>query len=143
MYKSENAISLLEELPIKKLYLVDPYVVYKEWSSASSRTMNERGCEKMMNDALDVIKDYTDKFEFIRKFSHEATRDIPNDLDFVYIDGNHDPMYVINDIKKYKRKLKKGGVIGGHDYHRIKVRNAVHSILPHVYWDVGDWWYIV
>ena len=44
-------------------------------------------------------------------------RDIKEELDFVYIDGNHAENYVADDIKNYFPLLKKGGVIGGHDFY--------------------------
>ena len=47
--------------------------------------------------------------------SEDAVDDIPEKLDFVYIDGNHAYEYVKKDIGLYYPKLKKGGVIGGHD----------------------------
>ena len=37
-------------------------------------------------------------------------------LDFVYIDGNHTFEYVINDIAEWSKKVRKGGIISGHDY---------------------------
>ena len=42
-------------------------------------------------------------------------KNIPDNLDFVYIDGNHQYEFVAKDIKTYYPKLKKGGVLGGHD----------------------------
>jgi glycosyltransferase involved in cell wall biosynthesis len=37
-------------------------------------------------------------------------------LDFVYIDGNHQLKYVVEDIVEWTKKIKKGGIIAGHDY---------------------------
>lgn len=39
-----------------------------------------------------------------------------NSIDFVYIDANHKYDYVKNDIEAWFPKVKKGGVIAGHDY---------------------------
>ena len=47
----------------------------------------------------------------------EALNDIPNEsLDFVYIDGNHHFKYVAEDICGWSKKVRKGGIISGHDY---------------------------
>lgn len=38
-------------------------------------------------------------------------------LDFVYLDGRHDLEAVTADLKAWWPKVKKGGVLGGHDYY--------------------------
>ncbi len=60
--------------------------------------------------------DYT----IIKKYSMDALKDIPDDsLDFVYIDANHTLPYVCADIFGWERKVRKGGIISGHDYANI------------------------
>lgn len=39
-----------------------------------------------------------------------------NSIDFLFIDANHEYPYVSKDIAAYLPKMKKGGVISGHDY---------------------------
>ena len=47
----------------------------------------------------------------------EALNDFENEsIDFVYIDGNHGLKFVIEDIYGWTKKVKKGGIISGHDY---------------------------
>jgi len=54
----------------------------------------------------------------IRKTSMEALKDFENkSLDFVYIDGNHHFKYITEDICEWTKKVRKGGVISGHDYY--------------------------
>jgi hypothetical protein len=38
----------------------------------------------------------------------------------VYIDGNHEGDFPYNDLAGWMRKVKKGGIVAGHDYVRIK-----------------------
>lgn len=57
------------------------------------------------------------KAKLIRKTSMEAVEDFPNEsLDFVYIDGNHQLKYVIEDLVEWSKKIRSGGCISGHDY---------------------------
>lgn len=57
--------------------------------------------------------------ELIRKFSLDAVKEFPRDLlDFVYIDGNHELPFVMNDIIEWSRRVRPGGVISGHDYYK-------------------------
>lgn len=66
--------------------------------------------------AKERTKDYP-KCALIRKTSEEAIDDFPDrSLDFVYIDGNHNFGYVAMDLMLWCRKVRKGGIIAGHDY---------------------------
>ena len=47
----------------------------------------------------------------------EAVKDFKdNSIDFVYIDGNHTYDYVTQDITEWSKKVRKGGIVSGHDY---------------------------
>lgn len=35
---------------------------------------------------------------------------------FVYVDGNHEPPHVLNDVQGWWTVLRSGGVLGGHDF---------------------------
>jgi len=114
VYKGKHAISMLRTMDIKMLYLIDPFLNYKDY------TDNYGGEKSLENDVMDAtirrLLPYKNKIELIRKFSSEVmSQDVPDNLDFVYIDGNHSYEYVRGDIEMYYPKLKIGGVIGGHD----------------------------
>ena len=54
----------------------------------------------------------------IRKKSMEALADFPDrSLDAVYIDGEHDEESVREDIREWRKKIKFGGYLMGHDYY--------------------------
>jgi len=52
---------------------------------------------------------------------------IDNSLDFVFLDGAHDPDSVNADIISWYPKVKNGGILGGHDFGWISVSNVVRS----------------
>lgn len=55
----------------------------------------------------------------IRGFSVEVANQFENgSLDFVYIDGNHEFSQVTADIHAWEPKVRKGGIVSGHDYRR-------------------------
>lgn len=117
VWKGEHAWAMLKQLDIKKLYLVDPYELYPTYGglgiqSPQEMLMSQQFAEKMLEK-----EGFKDKVEWITKPSIEAARDVKNDsLDFVYIDGNHGYEYVMSDILSWEPKIKKDGLIGGHDY---------------------------
>ncbi len=94
------------------MYGIDPWLDYQQYH-------NSRG-QKRINDLYEhtrkVIAPYPN-CTLIKKTSMEALSDIPDEsLDFVYIDANHLLRYVIDDICEWSKKVKKGGVISGHDF---------------------------
>ena len=47
----------------------------------------------------------------------DAVKDFENEsIDFVYIDGNHGFKFITEDIYEWSKKVRKGGIISGHDY---------------------------
>ena len=93
--RGRNALDMLEILPLKKLYLIDPHCSYDGIDEEYEFEKN-----KMM--AIEKLKGYN--AEFIFKFSDEAMDDIPDGVDFVYIDGNHSHEFVRRDIENYLPK---------------------------------------
>ncbi|KKN67378.1 hypothetical protein LCGC14_0462420 [marine sediment metagenome] len=147
-----NALDMLENLPIKKLYLIDPYMAYTNYEEYNeNQNKSQQVLEEKRNIAIKVLKKYEDKIKFIRRFSEVAINDFKdNSLDFVYIDGNHQYEYVKKDIELYFLKIKKGGILGGHDYYlcdeskksNCGVVKAVRKIFPlnRISFMNTDWW---
>ena len=106
----DNSKSMLKNLNMKMLYLVDPYISYED--GVTTHSEHFIAGLKCVNDTLAILPNVT----FIRKKSENATKEIPNNLDFVYIDGNHSYESVKKDITFYYPKVKVGGFIGGHDF---------------------------
>ena len=71
---------------------------------------------------LKNLEKYKDRYEIIRKYSHEAFDQFKdNSIDFIYIDGNHSYDAVKKDLELWYPKLKIGGVINGDDYNVFPV----------------------
>ncbi len=98
------------------IYLIDPYKsypkeVYYDSTNATQLAHDERRARaiKKFADAENVV--------FIRKTSAEAMVDFEDEsLDFVYIDANHAYPFVIQDVFGWWPKIRKGGVLSGHDF---------------------------
>lgn len=96
------------------LYLVDVWrPLGEEYEDASNHILHlDAYAETMQN-----IKGFEDRGIMIRansKFASEMFGD--NSLDFIYIDANHAYDFVVEDISLWFPKLKKGGILAGHDY---------------------------
>jgi hypothetical protein len=153
VYKAQHALSLLKTLSVEKIYLIDPYHLYDEYTEGKKH-YNEKG--KKLNiaeqEAKENLKEFNDKIVWIKDYSSNCLSLIPNNLDFVYIDGNHQSPFIDDDIKNYYPKIKSGGIIGGHDYyngfceeHNDVVRvvnNFAYNNNYQLYVELPDWWII-
>lgn len=135
----KHAFCMLYHIPLKKLYLIDPFLDYNEY----------KNMDRQFIETKNLLKKYENKTEFIRKTSNEAINSIPDNLDFVYIDGNHEYDFVKEDIKLYHKKLKEGGVLCGHDFdadHRGVVKAVCEFSDKNKFKISGlksEWWIIM
>lgn len=126
-----------------KLYSIDPW------------QYDENYHESPIQKRLDFLYEHTQRVlnpypnvSIIRKTSVEAVREFEDEsLDFVYIDGNHQFKYIAEDLSLWSKKVKKGGIICGHDYiytsgrtkagtvHVIYVVNAFTQA-----YNIKNWW---
>lgn len=104
--------------PSMLLYGVDPLIPYHGYREHVSK-------EKMDGFYEEVVSKMSEhNFKHVRKFSLDAVKDFKDgSLDFVYIDGNHDFQNTTNDIVEWSKKVRKGGIIAGHDYNRNKKKD--------------------
>jgi hypothetical protein len=136
-----NALTILETLNIRQLYLVDPYEPYTDWGNK-----RVEGYVLARRESKVRLAKYRN-IQFIYDYSTNAVNQIPDDLDFVYIDGNHSYPFVKKDIELYYPKIKSRGVIGGHDYAVLDVQKAVREFAEAhndeiVHTQLRDWWII-
>lgn len=113
-----------------KMYTVDPYIQHRDYHPNRAGFVDR--CEEIYHEAKTRLAPYD--CHIIRLPSMNAVRCFDDEsLDFVYIDGNHQLKYVIEDIHEWSFKVKKGGVISGHDYTVYKDRiHAKIAVDAHV-----------
>lgn len=107
------------------LYSVDPYIMGYEDVRAQQIGMEKQ--ERFYQEAKKMLSPYN--CELIRKESLDAVKDFEYEsLDFVYIDGNHQFDYVMCDIIEWAKRVKKGGIVAGHDYFRFRCADVVDAV---------------
>ena len=127
--RGRNAWLILENIPDVKLFLIDPY----QDNPDTKRKWGDRQHNKAKRLARNRLRNRN--VEFIEKTSLEASRDFEDgSLDFVYIDGEHSYRYVMLDIILWYNKVRKGGIVSGHDYYymkkgKMKVEDAVNDFV--------------
>lgn len=120
VWKGDFSERILRETAPTRLYLIDPWEFQSEFKD---RMFGGKVAKKQehMDDILESVKQrlavYTQVI-ILRKYSSDAVNQLEdNELDWVYIDGNHYYEYVLADLKNYFSKVKPGGLITGDDYH--------------------------
>lgn len=137
---------LLEQSYDFKLYGVDlfddSYIHTKEGNSHLASQM--KYIYDVYNQNLidagvrEVIKDIKgDTWEVASQFED-------NSVDFVFIDADHNYESVKKDILSWLPKMKKGGIMSGHDYfnNTCGVKQAVDEIFPNVVIGTNNIWMI-
>lgn len=138
-----HALNILQNIPnVKLLYLIDPYLEHTIWTPHK-------------NTSKQLLAPFNTRICWVYKEFEVCTiRDIPDPLDFIYIDGDHAYESVKQDIALAAQLVKMGGVIGGHDAGAEDVDKAVMEYckrknitrccggnLPQV-GGGWDWWFI-
>lgn len=110
VYRGAYSENLLKNIPNLKLYGIDLWEVYKgyrDYRSSDMATAMDEAKERTKNYNCELIKGWSN--EIVKKFADES-------LDFVYIDGNHSYEQTVQDIALWSKKVRKGGIVYGHDF---------------------------
>lgn len=112
---------LYQSIPGLQLFCIDPWTPYEgSWRGKDY----QKGAYQQ---AVERLSKYNAKL--IKKNSLEASFDIQdNSLDFVFIDGCHRFNYVMLDIILWNQKVRKGGIVSGHDYCHFKDSGVVEAV---------------
>jgi predicted O-methyltransferase YrrM len=124
--RGNHARMLCENIPGLKLYCVDYWDFYPNYFDFTKSLQVEKA------KAEQVLAPYD--CPFIEKFSMDALADFEDEsLDFVYIDAGHDWKNIANDVYEWPKKVRKGGIVFGHDFKRTPrnaFQNAVRDVVP-------------
>ena len=143
VFNGDHALSMFQNLDIEMLYLVDPYKVYEGFFGMDDQNI----LDTALKTAKEGLEPYSDRLYWFHgqaKFAVRALDD--SSLDFVYHDGDHKYEVVIQDLREWDKKVKVGGLIGGHDFTHKKpgVIKAVNEYVKEnsykLFMEKTDWW---
>ena len=113
--------------PSLRLYCIDSWMTYDGY--------NEHIGQEIWDGFYDTARQRLAPYncELVRKFSMDAVKDFaPNSLDFVYIDANHEFRYMVDDLHEWSKRVRKGGVVAGHDFCRPRGRRDHTNVIEAV-----------
>ena len=126
---------------LKKLYTIDPYI--HDDTSEFEAHQPQPWLDDCLDQANVALKEYGDRVLQLIMKSDDASLHTPDEVDFVWIDGDHTIDQIERDIIHYYPKVKKGGIFGGHDYSPSQV--ALKNVMPELEIVTGEdmcWWHI-
>jgi len=134
VFNGLNSLNMLNNLDIKKLYLIDPYGNVD--GKLDGTTTDSEEIQTIKAAGRERLKEFSDKIVWIEKHSWDAASEIEDgELDFVYIDGNHEYEAVKKDIELYYPKVKTDGLVAGHDYDAPEPNNGVIQAVNEFFGD--------
>jgi hypothetical protein len=117
------SLKLCQLIPHLTLYCVDPWAPYKGNSRGGGSSQHER------NYALAQERLLPYGATLLRMTSMDAVIQFEDaSLDFVYIDGNHDYAFVLDDITEWAPKVRPGGIVAGHDYYQFNNSGVIEAV---------------
>lgn len=128
VWQGEYAQTLFKQNPRLRLVAVDPWAPQSDYFEKKNDAAVLR---KAFVEAQSRLRSYA--CELWRMTSLEGAARVPDgSLDFVYIDGNHRYEAVTADITAWEPKVRRGGIVAGHDFvtrtkRHIDVERAVRD----------------
>ena len=122
----KNARNIFNAIPGVKLYLIDPYRNYQYVQKP--RTESRIALAKKM--AHRKLR-YKNKV-WIEALSEDAAKDFEDcSLDFVHIDAEHSYDMTMLDSILWSRKVRKGGIVSGHDYVKARGVGVISAVTDY------------
>lgn len=128
---------ILRDWKVSKLYSVD------NWGKINGQT-GDGGFEndwhnKNFQNVQALLTEFGDRSVILRGISWEMAAQVPdNSLDLVYIDCCHTYECVKKDLQAWAPKVKKGGIIAGHD-----INNKMYGVRQAVDEFTGGKWKLI
>jgi hypothetical protein len=111
-----------------EIHCVDPYIDYKGYGEYKSKQQSNYSI--FLNNISKLEPIDLNKIYIHRGLSEDIVPLFPNEsFDIIFIDGNHDKKYVLEDAVLCFKKLKLGGWMVFDDMQCKEVSDAVHVFL--------------
>jgi len=102
---------ILHKSCLSKIYLVDPWLHYECGTDTVSQEEHDKRYEK-------VSKEFPHVFRMTSAEACQVFED--GSFDFIYLDAVHTYDYIKQDLEIWFPKVRRGGILSGHDYINAK-----------------------
>ena len=130
----DSSERIMLALNVKSYVIVDPYDSYDDYENDGfDQVLKSRGGDSVYEQTSSRLKPLIENLRFIRGFSSDKNviRQLSNEkFDLIFVDGNHEFKYVLEDLENYFPMLTEGGVLCGDDFHSRSKENDWLGTLP-------------
>lgn len=132
--KGESFCCMLDSCPnIKTLYGIDTWEPYDDYLAAEHRTTPVYSVDKKIQEVNEFLTRHNIKWcnnghkaKIIKKDSNKCASKFKNNyLDFIFFDTYMTREQAIKDLELWIPKIKKGGLVMGHDWGAIDIKETV------------------
>jgi hypothetical protein len=118
VWRGDYSRIIIESLKPKHFYGVDPYLLHEDYGDCPDDTefANQQNLDNLYEQVNQTFSGLPAAKLLRSKGTDAALCFQDQELDFVYIDGDHSYDFVSKDIKAWWPKIKPGGILSGHDY---------------------------
>jgi hypothetical protein len=114
--KGETSQLLRHLFPDANLYLIDSWKLTSTYDCSGTPISRKNKHYENAYQHVTTLFEKDSQVTILRMPSLEGTRHVPDDLDLVFIDANHEYTEVRKDIQSWLPKVRPGGLLAGHDY---------------------------
>ncbi len=108
---------LLEQWKGKTLYSIDAWREFSQETYRDGANVSQVEQDRIYSNTMLRLSKFGPRAKIIRGLSTEVANQFQDaQLDFAYIDAAHDYENVTADLNAWLPKIKKGGILAGHDY---------------------------
>lgn len=146
-----TALMIVEIINSGKDISFDCVDIWEKLPTFSDGQLENEHFKRLPHDYFPVFKENLERYDLfkhvnpIRGDSISVSKQYEDDsLDFVFVDANHSYESVKKDIEAWMPKVKKGGILSGHDYARNNngVKQAVVECIGKIKLTGAQcWWY--
>jgi len=141
-WTGDFAEALLKTTQCQTLVCVDPYKFFDDFSYQDSMNLKlHSDAEKRFETAKARLESVGQtRVKMARALSMDAVQTFQDEsLDFVYIDGNHEYKYALEDILAWYPKLKPGGLLAGDDIWSTRLEDYEQNNML-IKFGTGEFW---
>jgi len=135
-----GTVAMLDRLPNLTLYAIDPFQHFDNKAFEAERPQEYH--DTNYTETLKRLKEFGDRVILLKMKSDDALNSVPDQIDFVFIDGDHSEDQVLRDIENWQQKLKPRSILAGHDYQIDYIARIVNEKFGNKV-KLGDdllWW---
>ncbi len=120
---------ILNNWQCKSFNVVDPWKNLNDETYIDSANVDDDQHYLFYLEARVRLAKHKSKTTFHKMTSAEAVKKFPdNHFDFIYIDARHGYHEVLEDLNLWGKKLKKNGILAGHDYLNGEINGTVFGV---------------